>query len=213
MLTRTFFVNEPTDRTLPVMSFVADPSSLFGEVTGIYTNSSPYPYKGREVVARVEFFETNRATAFAVNTGIRIGGENNWVHAEKPLNIHMRGKYGDDLISYPVFPGDTEGTFGDLNVRNGGDNWANAMLRDAMMAPMLSDQSDNDPYSYRPCVVFINGQYWGIHNIRKQFDAVHFANAHQFDSTYSQTYDLVQYAHDSSGYHRPDGRHRRHDVV
>jgi len=39
-LTRSIFVNEPTDRTLPVMSFVADPTSMFGLVPGIYTNSS-----------------------------------------------------------------------------------------------------------------------------------------------------------------------------
>jgi hypothetical protein len=199
ILTRSLFVNEPADRTLPVMSFVADPASLFGGVTGIYDNNSPYPYKGREVATRLEYFNTNGAPAFAVNTGIRIGGENNWVYAEKALNVHMRGKYGDDLINCQVFPGDPEGTFGELNVRNGGDNWPNAMLRDAMMAPVMQGQTENDVYSYQPCVAFINGQYWGIYNIRKDFDAVHFSNLHQFDSTYSTTYDLVQYAHDENG--------------
>ena len=199
VLTRSLFVNEPTDRTLPVMSFVAEPSDLFGGVTGIYTNNSPYPYKGREVATRLEYFDTNGASAFAVNTGIRIGGENNWVYAEKALNVHMRGKYGDDLINCQIFPGDPEGTFGELNVRNGGDNWPNAMLRDAMMAPVMQGQTENDIYSYQPCVAFINGRYWGIYNIRKTFDGVHFSNLHQFDSTYSTTYDLVQYAHDENG--------------
>lgn len=199
VLTRSIFVNEPTDRTLPVMSFVADPSSLFGGITGIYTNNSPYPYKGRDIEARVEYFNTNGAPGFAVNAGISIAGENNWVYAEKGLNIHMRGKFGDDTINYQVFPGDPEGTFGDLNVRNGGDNWPNAMLRDAMMAPVMQGQTENDIYSYQPCVGFINGQYWGIYNIRKDFDAVHFANLHQFYSVYADAYDLVQYAHDENG--------------
>ena len=196
VLTRSYFVDEPADRTLAVMSFVAEPSALFDSVTGIYTNATPYPYKGREVGARVEFFETNRAPAFAVSTGIRIGGENNWRFAEKPLNIHMRGKYGDDFIGWQVFPGEAVGTFTSLNVRNGGDNWPNAMLRDAMMAPILRGQSDNDLYSYRPCVVFLNGHYWGIHNIRKQFDPMFFANEHQLAA---DTYDLVQYAHNEIG--------------
>ena len=70
------------------------------------------------------------------------------------------------------------------------------MLRDAMMAPILRGQSDNDLYSYRPCVVFLNGHYWGIHNIRKQFDPMFFANEHQFCA---DTYDLVQYAHNEIG--------------
>ncbi|HEX7617591.1 MAG TPA: CotH kinase family protein, partial [Verrucomicrobiae bacterium] len=199
VLTRSYFVGEPADRTLPVMSFVADPETFFGSIIGIYTNqtSTPtsYPLKGREVPVRVEFFETNQASAFAVNAGVRIGGENNWPFAEKPLNIHMRGKYGDDFISHAVFPGEAVGTFGKLNVRNGGDTWTTDMLRDAMMAPIMRGQAENDPTSYRPTVVFLNGRYWGIHDIRKMFDPVFFANEHQLSA---DTYDYLLYAHDYS---------------
>lgn len=195
VLTRSYFVGEPTDRTLPVLSFVADPATLTNDIIGIYENDTAWVYKGREIPVRTEFFETNGASAFAVNSGLRIGGENNWPFAQKPLNIHMRSKYGDDLISHRIFPGEAVGTFGKLNVRNGGDNWNQDMLRDAMMAPILRGQTDNDQSSYRPTVVFINGRYWGIQDIRKMFDPVFFANEHQLPA---DTYDLVQYAHDYS---------------
>ncbi len=196
VLTRSYFVDEPTDRTLPVLSFVADPATLFDNVIGIYSNDTPYVYKGREIPLRVEFFETNGTTAFAVNAGLRIGGENIWRFAQKPLNLHLRGKYGDDLIAHQIFPGEAVGAFGKLNVRNGGDNWALDMLRDAMMAPIMRGQTENDLSSYRPAVVFINGRYWGIHDIRKQFDPLFFANEHQLPE---DSYDLVQYAHNENG--------------
>lgn len=196
VLTRSYFVNEVTNRTLPVISYIADPATLFDQVIGIYSNDTPYPYKGREIPARVEFFEPDGRLGFAVNAGTRIGGENIWRFAQKPLNLHLRGKYGDDFISYQIFPGEPVGTFGKLNLRNGGDNWALDMLRDAMMAPILRGQVENDLPSYRPAVVFVNGRYWGIHDIRKQFDPLFFANEHQLAE---DTYDLVQYAHNESG--------------
>ncbi len=196
VLTRSYFINEAADRTLPVLSFVVDPATLFDNVIGIYSNDTPYAYKGREVPARVEMFETNQTPAFAVNCGVRIGGENIWRFAQKPLNVHMRSKFGDDVMSHAIFPGESVGTFGDLNVRNGGDNWNLDMLRDAMMAPILRGQAENDLSSYRPAVVFVNGRYWGIHDLRKQFDPLFFANEHQLPEG---TYDLVQYAHNEIG--------------
>lgn len=196
VLTCSYFINEAPDRTLPVLSYVADPATLFDNVIGIYSNDTPYPYKGREIPARVEFFEPDGSLGFAVSAGTRIGGENIWRFSQKPLNLHLRGKYGDDFINYQIFPGEPVGTFGKLNLRNGGDNWALDMLRDAMMAPILRGQVENDLSSYRPAVVYVNGRYWGIHDIRKQFDPLFFANEHQLAE---DTYDLVQYAHNEFG--------------
>lgn len=196
VLTRSYFIDEVTNRTLPVLSFVADPATLFDNVIGIYSNDTPYPYKGREIPARVEFFEPGGGLGFAVNAGTRIGGENIWRFAQRPLNLHLRSKYGDDWITHPIFPGEPVGTFGKLNIRNGGDNWNLDMLRDAVMAPVLRGQVENDLSSYRPAVVYINGRYWGIHDLRKQFDPLFFANEHQLAE---DTYDLVQYAHNESG--------------
>jgi hypothetical protein len=33
-----------------------------------------------------------------------------------------------------------------------------------------------DIQEYRPSVVFINGEYWGVHNIRERFDENYLAN-------------------------------------
>ena len=58
ILTRSYLVDEPADRTLPVMSFVVDPATLFDSIIGIYTNTTPtsYPHKGREVPVRGGIF-------------------------------------------------------------------------------------------------------------------------------------------------------------
>ena len=193
---RSYFIAEASDRTLPVVSVVSDPALLFGADTGVYSNSTPYPFKGREVPAQIEFFGSDRELGFSVGAGLRIGGENIFRFAQKPLNLHLRGKYGDDVIAFPVFVDEPVGAFGRLNLRNGGDNWAKDMLRDALMAVVLRGRAEVDLSSYRPCVAYLNGRYWGIHNIRKQFDPVFFAQEHRLTA---DAYDLVQYAHDENG--------------
>jgi hypothetical protein len=196
VMTRSIFVGEPVDRSLAVVSLVADPATLFDATTGIYRNDSEFVYKGREAPVRMEFFESDGSPGFGVHAGLRIGGENIWRYAQKPLNIHLRGRYGDDVITHAVFPGEPVGVFGKLNLRNGGDNWARDMLRDALVGPLLRGQTENDLSSYRPCVVYLNGRYWGIHNIRKMFDPVFFAHEHHLADG---TYDLVQYTHNEQG--------------
>ena len=191
VLTRSYFIDETT--TLPVFSFVADPDTLFDDTIGIVENNTAYPFKGREVPIRLEMFEADKSPAFAVSAGAKIAGENIWTKDQKPFNIYMRGKYGDDLISYQMFPGQPVATFGEISFRNGGDDWEETLLRDAMMPFMLEDQVDAGLYTYRPCVMFLNGEFWGIYNIRKRFDDVYFSNEHQLAKG---DYDSLAYVND-----------------
>lgn len=43
------------------------------------------------------------------------------------------------------------------------------MFRDGLMHTLAKDMKV-DVQAYRPAVVFINGEYWGIHNIRERYD-------------------------------------------
>ncbi len=203
MLTRSIFIDE--NSSLPVFSMVADPETLFGDTIGIYSNtqtyyniggqfgSGYYPLKGREIPIRLEMFEADETPAFSVNAGARIAGENIWSKAQKPFNIYMRSKYGDDLINYQMFPDQPVATFGEINLRNGGDDWEATLLRDAMMPSIFEGQADAGLYTYRPGILFINGDFWGIYNIRKRFDPTYFANEHQLSES---EYDQLKYAND-----------------
>ncbi len=187
LTTKTYFIGEP-ERPLPVISFVVEPDEFFDSTLGIYTNV----YKGREAAVHLEYFDASRQLGFAVNAGTKIAGENIWRFAQKPLTITLRSKYGADLIDYQVFPDERVGGFGQLVLRNGGDNWPTDMLRDAMTPSILRGQSPSDVQNYRPSVVYMNGQYWGIHNIREKLDPQYFATHYRLNAG---TYDYLEYAH------------------
>ncbi|MDA3923628.1 MAG: lamin tail domain-containing protein [Kiritimatiellae bacterium] len=196
ILSCTYLRGDDALSTLPVCSFVTDPKYLFDDTIGICENDSAYPYKSREMPLRVEFFEADQSSAFSVNAGIRIAGENIWLKDQKPFNIYCRSKYGDDQINYQVFPDEPVATFTELSFRNGGDDWEETMLRDAMMPSILSIYMNLDFYSYRPCILYLNGEFWGIYNIRKRFDETYFAAEHALEE---DDIDFVQYAHNESG--------------
>lgn len=176
--TRTYLIDENT--SLPVVSLATDPGYFFDEDTGIYVKGRDWlpdpPYYGAnfhedwERPVNFEFFENNGVAALNMYTGIKIYGGDSVGNEQKSLAIYARDKYGEVAISYPFF-GDRElSRYRRLVLRNSGQDWASTMLRDGYMQSLIAGQMDIDYQSYRPAIVFLNGQYWGIHNLREKMD-------------------------------------------
>lgn len=171
---------------LPWIGLVADPETLFGNTIGIYTNqhekatASPTErnvYKNKDAPGHIEFFHPGGG-GFRANCGIRIGSENNWVHAQKPLNIAVDSKWGDDQVDYDLFPGSGVGVHNAFALREGGDNWLGDMLRDAIFARLAAGRMALDTADYRPAEVYLNARYHGIHEVRQRWDDAWFAQKH-----------------------------------
>jgi parallel beta-helix repeat protein len=52
-----------------------------------------------------------------------------------------------------------------------------------MLEAIVNGQLELGMQAYRPVVVFINGQYYGIHDLREQFDDQYFTNNYNLDPT------------------------------
>ena len=177
ILTSTYIYGESFNG-LPIVSAVADPETLFGDEIGIYDNDHEpvrsrmnEVYKKKDAPGHIEFFPVDGSEGFQVNGGFRIGGENNWgSHEQKALNFTLRGKYGDDAIKYDLFPGSNIPVHTAIAFREGGDDWDDAMLRDAMWNTIAEGRLEAETNASRPCVVFLNGEYWGVYNIRSRWD-------------------------------------------
>jgi hypothetical protein len=202
ILTRTYFVGE-IPANVPYVSLVADPETLFGDTIGIYKNehetvTGSYGlkdvYKGKDAPANIEFFAPD-GSGFSAGCGIKIGGENNWVHPQKALNISIQGKYGDDNVTYDLFPETGLPVYSAFTLRDGGDNWNREMLRDAIIPKLAHGFLEADTADYRPSIVFINGVYYGIHNIRQRWDETWFAQQYHIPA---DKIDHLLYGHITS---------------
>jgi len=189
--THTYFIDEEIS-TLPVFSIVTDPYTLWDEEYGIYTNN----YKQREVPVDITYFDGGDRPGIIWKAGVKIGGLNIWRFAQKPLTLYFRNRHGYDALNYHIFPSKQIGIFNRLVLRNGGDNWPNAMLRDAMTESIISGQMENGCQAYLPCVVYLNGSYWGIHNLREKFDSQYLNQNINLSGMY---YDHLEYTFDRQG--------------
>ncbi len=203
IVTRTYLYGE-TITNVPLISVVADPNTLFGNTIGIYANQHESVtggyglndvYKEKDAPGNVEFFATGGAAGFNANCGIRIGSENNWPHPQKALNIFIRSEYGSSPITYDLFPGNQTSSHTSFTLRDGGDNWEREMLRDGLWPKLCKGILKADTSDYRPSIVFINGAYYGIHNIRERWDATWFLEYHHIAS---DSVDHLIYGHVTS---------------
>jgi hypothetical protein len=186
IIKNSYFINE--NITLPIVSITTNPENLWNENTGIYVMgpgaSSSYPYFGAnfwkdwEKEAHVEFFNREKQRVASEHTGLKIHGGYSRGFDQKSFRLQFRAKYGSPSLKYPIIPARSETqSYKRLILRNGGQDFYRARMRDPM-AHMLLKNSHLDVLSYEPAVVFLNGEYWGLYEIRERTDKHYLATYH-----------------------------------
>ena len=189
-VTRTYLIDEAI--TLPVVSVATDPANLWDDQTGIYVagtngvkgycSSEPRNWNQPwEKPVSVEMWEANGRFGFALDGGMQIGGGCTRLYPEKPLAFYTRGQYGASELEYRLFPDKPMTRYNNFLLRNGGQDWWRAMFRDGLMHTLVKGRMNIDWLAYRPAVVFLNGAYWGIHDIREKHNEHYIAGNHQID--------------------------------
>jgi hypothetical protein len=178
-VTQSYFVNPDLSKrhTIPVVSLAVEEPDFFSYQTGIYVaginynNTGNYWMRGDswERPVSVSLFEPDGTLGFSQDLGSRIHG--GWTRnlPQKALRLYARGDYGQTEIDYPVFPGLETTLFKRLLLRNSGNDWGQTLYRDGMMQRLV-EHLPLDTQAYRPAVLYINGEYWGINNLRQRFD-------------------------------------------
>lgn len=118
--------------------------------------------------ASVSYFDETHSHIFTQNTGIRISGNSTRSAAQKSLNLFARDIYDDsEIIPYAFF--DHANFYSTIKLRNGGGNTEHIKFLDAFLeeAAKMRGISVQDS---KPCIVFLNGEYWGIYNIRERYN-------------------------------------------
>ena len=174
----SYFIN--FDSELPVISISLNPHDLWDWEEGIYVMgpnaSSSYPYKGAnfwmdwEKPSHIEFFNENNEIGFELDADIKIHGGYSRANPMKSLRIITSGKYDQSEINYQVFKDKNIYKFHRLILRNSGQDYNVTHFRDALMHKTVQQKTDIHIQDYEPAVVFLNGAYWGIHNIREKID-------------------------------------------
>ncbi len=184
-------------KNFKVFSLVTDSDNLFDSEKGIYVlgdvynqwlngpeyDSSlaewavpaNYTQKGAEWEreASMEIFE-NGTLAASQNVGIRIHGGATRSMPQKSFNIYARSEYGASKLEFDMFSGNlnaSDGTaideFDSFMLRNAGNDAQYSRFRDRLNQTLVSDRNLT-VQAMEPCIVFINGEYWGQYDITEK---------------------------------------------
>lgn len=181
-----------------IISLTTDEDNLFDHDKGIYVlgaeyerwrNSSDYnamyqewqipgnfSLKGREWErpAMIQIYEDGQL-AHTQNIGIRIHGGASRSHQQKSFNIYARTDYGASKFDFNLFDGELRSEytgkkikeFDSFMIRNGGNDASATRFRDKLNQSLVADR-DMLSQAMEPCIVFINGEFWGHYEITEK---------------------------------------------
>lgn len=170
IVTSSYIVNE--GHSLDIMS-ISLPTSSFKKL-----NNNP---NSRTLVelAHAEFFEKN--STFSVDCGLKLFGGESRELDKKSYALKFSSKYGVSSLEYPIFDNRDIEKYDTLVLRSGSQDMMSAMLRDELATSVMVDYGSVDAQSFRPIVLYVNGDYWGIYYIREKIDDDFIENHYNVD--------------------------------
>jgi len=138
-------------------------STFYGIAYGNYSFSGPY----YERPIHMEFFPNDGSDGFSVDMGVRVGGQARGqpYHA---MDFYLRSEYGKSWLEYNLLGNDIN-RYKRFKLRGGGSTWFYTFFNDAWGQELVSD-SGLDVQDFRPTIVYINGEFWGVFNLRDTFN-------------------------------------------
>jgi CotH kinase protein/Lamin Tail Domain/Chitobiase/beta-hexosaminidase C-terminal domain len=184
VLSKSFFQDENvfSKYSLPLISISTDEKGFFSNDSGIYvpgrfidSNNSRYNgnyfQKGEkwEREIHIEYFEKNGKLVFSQNAGVRINGKSTRRRAQKSLRIYARNKYGNNLFNYTLLPRKAQDKYSSFILRGTMGTWINSLFQDELAHDIVREL-DFESQDFNPVIVYLNGEYWGIHALRERVD-------------------------------------------
>jgi len=185
---RTFIVTDNVNYKYPsVLSLSFESSNLFGE-EGIYVpgkTGKNYEQKGinweREIF--LEYFNKTGQQTISAPAGVRIHGGGSRKGIQKSLRIYLRDDYGIDSLSNFSWQDRKDSLYlRRFLIRAGHSDFTKSLIRDHLLSKILEGTS-LDYQASEPTIVFMNGEYWGIHFIKERQDDDHISRQYNISKS------------------------------
>lgn len=181
---QSYFVGLTRDSdylNIPVLSVTTDPVNLFDYAEGIYvagkgkedalimgesTTGKGNYYNRWKKQAKVEYYEPNKDKTFEAAAQMSISVDYQTTDRQKNLIFDLGDLKTDSFKGSSIL--DYISAAGTFEVAQSGDD-NNLKLRNYIVNAMTSDLGVGT-LDIRPCVVFIDGEYWGLYSLKADYD-------------------------------------------
>lgn len=185
---RTYFVGHSVEEQLDMLVFSIDAAEedLWSAKTGIFSERN-INNRGRawERPMHMELYSEEGIPLLSQFAGMRIYGAYSRTMRQKPMRFISRSEYD---LENPSFEFDTlfgelyncDGTrvtdFSDLILRNAGNDYGTAFMRDEVVQTLMKNQGFVFTEEVRPCLVFVNGTLYGLYWLHEPYKEDYFEN-------------------------------------
>ncbi len=165
-----------------------------------------------EKPCHIDYFETDGTTTdlkLSQDCGIRIQGNYSRECIQKSFRLYARADYGEEYgtayikknFTYPFFDnvfnddGDLLSKYKTIVLRDGGNDYQNYKYKDILMQSFADDMAVQNIHG-RPCVVYLDGEYWGYYVMQDDISDNLLGELHGVDNKSILSYkatDLAEY--------------------
>ncbi len=180
--------------SIPIISISMPYEEWFGN-DGLYNNIAVE----HEKRAEFEYFGPNDSDYLRINTQVKLGGNWSLGYPLRTLNLNFkRNELNEkqETINLNIFgeKRTSDGTkllneFDRLRLHSGGNTFESSIgFNDALLHNLMY-QTNVSTSAYRPCITYLNGEYWGIYYIREHMKKEYFETHYNLDSDIVAIYD------------------------
>jgi len=187
---KTYIFN--ANHQIDIVTLTTDPYNFFDEDYGIYVYGDSYdsnvPHFGAnfwedwERPVHFSFYDKDSGelgTEF--NAGIKIFGGWSRANDQRSLSIFARGQYGTSEMEYPFFDNLNYDKFQAIVLRNSGNDWLKNSIKDISLTSLM-EGSGLDYQAFNPVATYLNGEYWGMYNMREKTNEHMLASKHNVNA-------------------------------
>ena len=200
MSTAQSYIFHPREMTTPVFSVLTNDKYLNDASIGLFANNNSKEDKKTHDWRRpvnIEFFPTEgEESIFNQLSETRIQGGQSRGNALKSMVFYANKRFDPDhkQFQYEFFPDQKPGVtkFKAFSLRDGGNDFGDLYFRDAIIQRTMASHTDLDWQACRTAVLYLNGEYMGMLNIRER------SNADNVYSNYNglEDVDMVEISHE-----------------
>ena len=111
----------------------------------------------------------DRQEKFNIPCGLTLHGNDSRFGAKKNYQLRFRAEYGASKLNYRLFDSRDIDEFNSLLLKGGSEDWGTAMLRDELATSIADGTTTLYTQAMKPVVVYLAGEYWGVHHLRERF--------------------------------------------
>ncbi len=182
VVTKTYFALKDLAQkyNLPYINLSVEKEE-FANSKGIYYATKLTDDPRPRITAFCETFESNGARVGAQYVEIAMSGNGSLGFTQRSIRLYFKSSANPSVennpsrLNYDIFngavlnrKGETVTSYKQLVLRNSGNDCNRTLLRDALIHTLCKDLKV-DTMASRPGLVFINGEFWGVYNIRERY--------------------------------------------